>query len=141
MSSKLEARLHVVINERDRLASRVIDDEETHKLATRVFGESTTCFSEKEKLYARHMELNRARVVELEGELADATSDWNEQKKYSKQLKETLERRSEELRGVRGLLAAANKRCQELEVRLRPQRQQEGARPPRICQRARHGFR
>ena len=93
---ELEARLHVVINERDRrLASRVIDDE-THKLAARVFGESTTCFSEKEKLYARHMELNRARVVELEGELADATSGWNEQKIYSKQLKETLERRSED---------------------------------------------
>ena len=71
----------MVINERDRrLASRVIDDEETHKLAARVFGESTTCFSEKEKLYARHMELNRARVVELEGELADAPSDWKEQK-------------------------------------------------------------
>ena len=68
-------------------------------------------------------------MVELEGELADATSGWNEQKIYSKQLKETLERRSEELRGVRGLLAAANKRCQELEARLRPQRQQEEARP------------
>ena len=47
------------------------------------------------------------------------------QKNYASQLKEMLERRSEELRGVRGLLAAANKRLEELEARLRPQRQQE----------------
>ncbi|CAM9836507.1 unnamed protein product [Ascophyllum nodosum] len=75
------------------------------------------------------MELKRCRIGELERELADATAGRKEEKIYASQLKEALDRRSSELGGVRGLLAAANKRLEELEAKLRPRRQQEGAGP------------
>ncbi|CAM9836863.1 unnamed protein product [Ascophyllum nodosum] len=124
---ELEARLHVAIEERDRLASRIVEDDETPKLAARVFAGNMASFSEKEKLYARDMELKRCRIGELERELADATAGRKEEAHYASQVKEALDRRSSEVRGVRGLLAAANKRCEELEAKLRPRRQQEGA--------------
>ena len=73
------------------------------------------------------------RVVELEHDLADATTGRKEQAIYASQLRKMLDRRSSELRGVRGLLAAAHKRCEELEAKLRPRRQQEGAQGARLA--------
>ncbi|CAN0343159.1 unnamed protein product [Ascophyllum nodosum] len=71
------------------------------------------------------MELMRSRVEELDRDLADATVGKKEQAIYASHLKEALDRRSSDLRGVRGLLATAHKRCEELEAKLRPRLQQE----------------
>ena len=84
-----------------------------------VFEDARACFSQKEELYARELKLMRGEAEELKVELAKATSRRKEQDIYLNQLGEMLSRRSGDLGRVRGLLAAANKRGDELEAMLR----------------------